>query len=236
MHSHDRRILVLQHAEPEHLGRIADALSDACVEYTYLRADLGHPIPSTLDGYQGLIVMGGPQSVYEEERYPFLGPEKALVRHAVLMKRPVLGVCLGSQLIAEVLGSRVYPGAAPELGWKEVRISAEAALDPILGHLPPALTPLHWHGDIYDLPDGATPLGSSELAPVQGFSWKQQVYGLLFHLEMTLQQLIDMTAEFPDDLTRAGTTRDALLADSSDKFAALAEISLEVFRRWTTLL
>ena len=236
MHSYNKRVLVLQHAEPEHLGHIAEALTQEGVGYTYLRSDLGQPIPKTLDGYQGLIVMGGPQSVYEEDRFPFLRAEKSLAHHAILMNRPVLGVCLGSQILAEVLGSRVYPGSAFELGWKKVRLSSEAAYDPLLNHLQGEITPLHWHGDVYDLPEGAKPIGSSEIASVQGFSWEERAYGFLFHLEMTPAQLAAMVEAFPDDVARGSTTPAAIMAEAAEGFAALIEPGLEVFRRWAKLL
>lgn len=236
MPSNTRRILVLQHAEPEHLGRIAEALMHEGVDYTYLRPDLGQPIPAKLDGYQGLVVMGGPQSVYKENLFPFLRAEKALTRHAVETNRPVLGVCLGSQILAEVLGSRVQPSGAFELGWKKVTLSVEVADDPVLGHLPRAITPLHWHGDVYDLPPGAKPIGSSELTPVQGFAWKERFYGLLFHLETTLKQVSAMVEVFQSDVLRSGMTPAALLAEAPDRVEALRKRSLEVFRRWAALV
>lgn len=234
--SYTRKVLVLQHVEPEHLGRIGDALTDEGVEFTYLRPDLGQPIPRRLTGFSGLIVMGGPQSVYEEDRFPYLAAEKALVRHAIETECPVLGVCLGSQILAEVLGSRVYSGGAFELGWKKVTISPEAANDYVLGGLPEIITPLHWHGDIYDLPPGATLIGSSELTPVQGFISQGIFYGLLFHLEITPAQLSMMVEGFPNDVHRSGTTPAALLAEATEHAEIMREQGQVVFRRWASLV
>lgn len=236
MKLNNKRILVLQHAEIENLGIISDILIQLGFEYKYLRADLGQPIPLTLDGYQGLILMGGPQSVYEENYYQYLKSEKILVNHAIENDFPILGICLGSQLLAEALGSRVYPGNAFELGWKRVTLSSEMANDPVLGHLPEIITPLHWHGDIYDLPVGATPIGSSELTAVQGFVWKQKIYAILFHFEMSFPQIMAMVKAFPDDLKRSGITRDMVIAQTTKHLNVLHTHALETFRRWAVLV
>jgi GMP synthase-like glutamine amidotransferase len=232
----NRRVLVLQHAEAEHLGRIAEALRTEGVEYQSIRADLGEPIPTRLNGFNGLILMGGPQGVYEEARFPFLKGEKLLTEQAVNARLPVLGVCLGSQILAEVLGSKVRPGGSFEVGWRDVAIASECTDDPVLGDLPSILTPLHWHGDVYDLPREAKPIGSSSMTPVQGFVLNGRFYGLLFHLETTLDQLTAMVQGFPDDVRRGGMTANLLMNSASDHLEALVEPGSQVFGRWAALV
>jgi GMP synthase-like glutamine amidotransferase len=195
-----KRILVIQHAPDEHLGRIGDVLRNEGVAYDTLRPDLGEAVPAALNSYSGLIILGGPQSVYEEDKYPFLKLEKQLTHDAVTKNRPIFGVCLGSQILAEVLGSRVYAGQSFEAGWKRVILASEIKYDGVLGQLPSVITPLHWHGDVYDLPRGAVPVGSSDATPVQGFAWQERFYGVLFHIEVTLAQVAAMSAAFPEDL------------------------------------
>ena len=231
-----KRVLVLQHADPEHPGLILEALRDVGAQVKTIRTDLAQPAPPSLDAYAGLIIMGGPQSVYEEDKYPYLRAEKQLAREAIDNNIPLLGVCLGSQVIADVLGSGVHPGPAPELGWKPVKRAPEAANNPILSALPETFTPLHWHGDIYDLPKGATPIGSSEMTATQGFSYNQNVYALLFHLEMTHQQINMMVAQFPDDVRRANLEPSDLLAETPARAEALREAAINVFGRWSNLL
>ena len=230
------RVLVLQHADPEHPGLIANAVSAAGASIEIVRGDLGQEAPVSLEGYSGLVIMGGPQSVYEEDRFPYLRTEKMLARQAIDNNIPTIGVCLGSQIIANVLGSDVHPGSHMELGWKDVRCSVEIANDPVLSPLPPTVTPLHWHGDVYDLPNGATSIGSSQMTPVQGFTYGDNVYALLFHLEMTEQQIIDMADLFPEDIRRGGYEPETLLSETPVRAAAIRETGTEIFTRWANLL
>ncbi len=231
-----KRVLVLQHADPEHPGLIADALQEVGGVLEIIRGDLGQPVPESLGGYDGLIIMGGPQSVYEEDKFPYLRDEKRLARQAIDNAIPLIGVCLGSQIIADVLGSDVHPSGGVEIGWKEVICSREATGDPVLSALPATFTPLHWHGDVYDLPNGATPIGSSDMTPVQGFIYGTTTYALLFHLEMTEPQITDMVQLFPEDIRRGGLSPETLLAETPTRAAALKPIATETLTRWANLL
>ncbi len=230
------RVLVLQHADPEHPGLITDAVRNVGGTLETVRGDLGQAIPSSLDGYAGLIIMGGPQSVYEEDRFTYLRAEKQLAREAIDNNIPLIGVCLGSQIIADVLGSEVHPSGGVEIGWRQITRSPDIAANPILSALPESFTPLHWHGDIYDLPDGATPIGSSEMTPVQGFIYGETTYAPLFHLEMTEQQITEMATLFPDDVRRGGLEPEELLSQTSAHAAAIKPIATEIFNRWANLL
>ncbi len=230
------RVLVLQHANPEHPGLIADAVGGVGGTLETVRGDLDQSVPESLDGYSGLIIMGGPQSVYEEDRFPYLRAEKVLARQAIDNNIPLIGVCLGSQIIADVLGSEVHPSGDVEIGWKDVTRSAGTANDLVLSSLPQTFTPLHWHGDVYDLPDGATSIGSSEMTPCQGFTYGETTYALLFHLEMTEQQITEMATLFPEDIRRGGLQPEFLLSETPAHAAALKPIAAEIFNRWAKLL
>lgn len=231
-----RRVLVLQHAEPEHLGLIADALTEEGVQYSYIRTDLDVPVPEEIEPHQGLVVMGGYQSVYEEQQYPYLRGEKTLIRKVIRSGRPVLGICLGSQLLAEALGSQVRSSGSFELGWKKVYISSDVSNDPVLKHLPRIIEPMHWHGDIYGLPAEAVSVGASDQTAVQGFVWRQRCYGFLFHLETTVAQVSQMAQTFPKDVVRGGLTTDALLAQAQDRIPGLHNVAMTAFRNWARLL
>ena len=230
------RVLVLQHADPEHPGLIADVVRNTGASLETIRGDLGQSAPPSLDGYAALIIMGGPQSVYEEDKFPYLRAEKQLAREAIDNTIPLIGVCLGSQIIADVLGANVHPSGGVEIGWKNVTRSEYAAADPILSVLPETFTPLHWHGDVYDLPNGAAPIGSSDMTPVQGFTYGETTFAPLFHLEMTEQQITDMATLFPDDVKRGGLSPETLLAETPARAAALKPVATEIFTRWANLL
>lgn len=230
------RILVLQHADPEHPGLIADTVRNIGGTLETIRGDLGQPAPATLDGYSGLIIMGGPQSVYEEEKFPYLRAEKQLARQAIDNNIPLIGVCLGSQIIADVLSSEVRPSGYVEIGWKDIIRSPGITANPVLSALPETFTPLHWHGDIYDLPNGATPIGASDMTVCQGFTYGETTFAPLFHLEMTEQQITEMATLFPDDIKRGGLDPETLLSETPVRAAAIKPIATEIFTRWAGLL
>jgi len=140
------------------------------------------------DQVDGLIIMGGPMNVNEHENYPWLPIEKQFIRGFLYDRKPVLGVCLGAQLMAAALGSRVYPQPEKELGWFPVIRAPEADDHPLLEPLPESLTVFHWHGDTFDLPLRATALGSTESCPHQGFAVDRSL-ALQFHLELNRESV-----------------------------------------------
>ena len=177
------RILALQHHELEHPGAYAATLHRAGAEVEVVRSFAGDVCPRTLAPYDGLIVMGGPMSVGDDARYPWLRDERALIAAAIATDTPTLGVCLGSQLIAAVAGAPVAPGSAPEIGWYHISPTADAAADPLFADATP-FAALEWHRDAFPLPRGAVALAASAQYPVQAFRLRRRVYGLLFHLEV----------------------------------------------------
>src|SRR5271167_4363036 len=126
------KIVVLQHHPAEALGAIADSLESAALAWQYIRVHEGQPIPTSISGAGGLIVMGGPQTVYELDDYPYLRDEMQLIEAALKENKPILGVCLGSQLLAATLGAKVHRGATREIGWYPVRLTDAARDDRLL--------------------------------------------------------------------------------------------------------
>jgi GMP synthase (glutamine-hydrolysing) len=223
-------LLVLQHAPCEHPGAIADALPGIALHT--IRADLGHPVPKELGNADGLIVMGGPQSVYEQDKFPHLRDELHLIEDALRREKPILGVCLGSQLLAAALGARVYPGKQKEIGWFDVTLCD----DPLWGNAPRQFTALHWHGDVFDLPRGAKLLASSALTPHQAYRYGKNACALLFHLEMTAPQIAEMVTLFADELHQAGSDARAILTGAKKHLPTLRPIAATVFSAWKDLL
>ena len=174
--------LILQNVAWEGPGLIASEAKARGLRTEIRRLDLGAgmPPPGEVDG---LVVMGGPMGVYETGKYGFLESECKLIRELVARGRPVLGVCLGAQLLASALGARVFPGHKPEIGFGSVQLTGAGNDDPLMGPAGPIVPVFHWHGDTFDLPQGATLLASSEDYPHQAFRFGKCAYGLQFHLE-----------------------------------------------------
>jgi GMP synthase-like glutamine amidotransferase len=179
-------VLVLQHIECEPPGVYEDVLVERGIEIQRVELDRGEPLPPWRD-FDALIAMGGPMSANDDVELPWLTEEKRAVAEAVRAGVPFWGVCLGVQLLAASLGARVYPGPEPEVGLLTVALSEDGLADPVFAGLPREVLTLQWHGDTFDLPDGAVALAGSEQYPNQAFRWGSRVYGVQFHLEVSTE-------------------------------------------------
>lgn len=230
------KVWVLQHIHCETLGIIADALESAGVSAQYIRSFEGEAIPKETRDAAGLIVMGGPMGVYDHPRYPFLKDEMRLIARALQEEKPVLGVCLGSQLLAAALGAAVTRGKRKEIGWHPVTLLESAGSDPLWKGVEPSFTAYHWHGDIFGLPKGAVPLASSELTECQAFRYGRSAYGILFHVEVTEKLIQDMVETFADELREARVEGREILGKAGRFMPQLQKIGASVFRRWASFI
>jgi GMP synthase-like glutamine amidotransferase len=178
------RILILQHIACEPPGVYEDILVEKGASIHRVEIDEGQPLPDWR-GFDAFLAMGGPMSVNDGDTLPWLAAEKRLVREAVLAGKPYWGVCLGAQLLAASLGARVYVGAKPEVGILPVHLTAEAQTDAVFSGLPQDFLTLQWHGETFDLPEGAVLLATSPDYPNQAFRLKKKAYGVQFHMEVT---------------------------------------------------
>ena len=224
--------LILQHAAPEGPAAIGAALQRRGIATRVVHVYRGEPVPAELAGADALVVMGGPMGVYEADRHPRLRGEIDLLADAVARGLPVLGICLGSQLLAAALGARVYRGGCKELGWHDVVLDPAAAGDPLLGPLPPRFAALHWHGDVFELPDGARGLARSERTRHQAFAYGERAWGLLFHLETRPADVEAMTRAFPDEVADGGQTPASLAASTARHAGEAMQLGRAVFGRW----
>lgn len=229
-------VLVLQHVECETPGLILDVLKTKNARVRTIRSFRGEEMPTGTDGLAGLVVMGGPMGVYERRRYPFLLKELRLIEAALEEGRPILGVCLGSQLLAAALGAEVRPGPSKEIGWYDVTLTEAGRADKLWAGVPATFTALHWHGDVFDLPAGAEWLASSARTPHQAFRHGRNAYGLLFHLEVTPPLVRDWAATFEEELAREQISPEAVVKDAARHLPRLRTIGRSVFRAWVNLL
>ena len=187
----------LKHVPFEGLDSIRDWAENTPVKVTSTCLYKNEPLPN-IDTLDGLVIMGGPMSVNETLEHPWMADEKRFIRNVIDQGKAVLGVCLGAQLIADVLGAKIYPNKYKEIGWFPIKKVAAASDCGLVEFLPDQLEVFHWHGETFDLPDGAALLASSDACANQGFIYKKRVIGLQFHLETTpasLRALIDKCAD-----------------------------------------
>ncbi len=213
-----------------------DVLRDHRIGINYIQTHVGKSVPAEMADKAGLIVMGGPMGVYEQAQYPFLRDEMHLIESALTVGRPVLGVCLGSQLLASVLGAEVKKGERKELGWHAVTLSEVAAQDALFAGVRTEFWPFHWHGDVFSLPKQAVNLASSRQTGCQAFRYGKNAYGMLFHLEVTQAQISQMLWDFAEELREAGGGAAEITEQIPRHLPVLQEIAGDVLGRWASML
>jgi len=237
VNSSDRRCVVLQHLPAEGPYAIATALGGAGVPADVLHLYDGAAVPGDAATLAGLVVMGGSMAAYSDEDFPTRRAELQLLEAALEEGVPVLGVCLGAQLLVQAAGGRVYKGGAgPEIGWGPVRFLPEAADDELLGDVPGSATVLHWHGDTFDAPRGAALLASSDRYPNQAVRIGEAAWGLQFHLEVDDAAVAAFLEDFGDDALTAGVSPSDIGDAADDMLAALAPLQKSVLGRFARLV
>jgi GMP synthase (glutamine-hydrolysing) len=223
-----RRAVVLQHTPTEGPERVDDLLAERGFTCDVRRLDAGDRLPEALGAGEPLVVMGGPMGVGDagDPRYPFLEPEIAFLRRVVASGQPVLGICLGSQLLAAGAGARVYPNQRDgeplrEVGWGPVDLIGRER-EPVLAGLRAQELVLHWHGDTFDLPAGAVHLASTPACRHQAFRLGERQFALQFHPELSPDVIATWVREDADYVRAANGDGGAerILADTARHFAA----------------
>ncbi len=171
-----------------------------------------------LNEFDFLVIMGGPMSVYEEEKYPWLVEEKRFIGRVIEVGKPVLGICLGAQLIANVLGAKVYPGKYKEIGWFPVRLRNEAESIRVFSGFPREFMAFHWHGDTFDIPKGALWAAESDACLHQAFVYNDRVVALQFHLEPVEKSIENLIKNCSHELIKAPYIQSAEEMLNKDKY------------------
>jgi len=182
------RLHYLQHGPTEGPGMITEWAAEHGHAISGTHLYRGETLPA-LDSFDWLVIMGGPMNIYEYRNHPWLKGEKNLISEAIEGGKTVIGVCLGAQLIADVLGAKIYQNPEIEIGWFPVRFLDARKSVQAFSEFPSELTSLHWHGDTFDLPPGAIHLAESEACKHQAFAFGDKVIGLQFHIEVPEEEL-----------------------------------------------
>ena len=223
-------VLVFRHVPFEHLGLIAPALESRGLKFEYVDLFREPEAPIDMDAAHGLVFMGGPMSANDD--LPYIRRELTLIERAAAAGKPVLGVCLGAQLVAKALGARVYRNPVKEIGWYPITWTEAASRDALLSGLAGEETVFHWHGETFDLPAGAELLASSHACRNQAFRWGESVYAFQFHLEVTPEMISDWISQ---DLNSGDVRELDTLPDPHTHAARMADLSRLVFGRWAAL-
>jgi len=235
----DMRLVVIQHLFCETPGAFDEELDRRGVERTVVEIDVGDRLPDWR-GYDGIIAMGGPMSVNDETEHPWLVDEKRWVAEAVEGGKAFFGACLGVQVLASALGAEVYPLEQPEVGLLPVERTSEGMDDPVLGPLDDPLVTLQWHGDTFDLPDGAVLLARSPAAPHQAFRVGERAYGIQFHMEVTPEMaqtwagIPEYEAALVSTLGKEGGR--AFLAEAAERHAEITGQGRRLISGWLDLV
>jgi GMP synthase-like glutamine amidotransferase len=192
------RIHYLQHVPFENLGNIQAWAEERGHEISGTMLSRDEQLPG-LEDFDWLVIMGGPMNIYEHDKYPWLGQEKEFMRQAVDADKIVLGICLGAQLLADVLGGKVRRNEEREMGWFPVKLTSEAGDSRIFSSLPESFVAFHWHGDTFDIPPGAKRMAESQACRNQAFELGKAV-GLQFHLESSMDSIDHLITNSADEL------------------------------------
>ncbi|MDR4498117.1 MAG: type 1 glutamine amidotransferase [Candidatus Scalindua sp.] len=196
-------VIIIKHIDIEGPGTIGDFLEEKDVPYRIINVFNQEPIPEYLSDISAVILLGGPMNVYEEDKYPFLKKEDAFLKEIFGKGLPVLGFCLGAQLIAKAKGARVKKNPQKEIGWFKLSLDKDVLDDPLFQGFPGEFDVFQWHGDTFEIPDNSVKLAGSELCSNQAFRVGNNVYGLQFHIEVTdvmIQEWIDAYKDEIDSL------------------------------------
>ncbi|API53711.1 GMP synthase [Rhizobium leguminosarum] len=231
------RVAVIENMRNTGLGALAAALDEAGAEIEWFRVWQDGILPLDISGHDALVVLGGEQSALDDETHPYLPELVRLTRRFGDAGKAVLGICLGSQILARAYGADNLLGAAREFGWHGISVTAEGRADPLLSALGGEFTIFEWHADTFSLPEGAVRLASSPVAENQAFRIGRAVYGTQFHFEANSMVVEQWKAEFPDTIARISPGWLENRAELAARHGAAADAAgLAIARAWVSLI
>ncbi|HET8899444.1 MAG TPA: gamma-glutamyl-gamma-aminobutyrate hydrolase family protein [Rhodanobacteraceae bacterium] len=232
------RLLVFQHVAAEPLGTLDPLIRQRGHRIRYANFEREPDAAPNVDHYRGLVVLGGPMNVADRDQRAHLLTELRAIERMLAQGKPVLGICLGAQLLAHVLGAPIRRLSAPEIGWHRLHTTADARVDSVLSPLAEAVEVFQWHSCCFDVPRDATHLAATDGCPPQAFRYGDNAYGFQFHLEMD-QALIERWLETPayrEELIESGGDADAVRRDTRQYIGAMQARADSVFNGFLDLV
>ena len=235
----EKKSLIIKHNPSEGGGLFEKILKERGWEQEILPLYSGKVLPDSVDSYGLTLIMGGPMSANDEDRFPFLKKEIPFVRQMLKLGKPVLGICLGAQIMAKSLGARVYPGPHKEIGWYFLNQTPSAKSDPLFSLLDSYFLVFQWHGETFDLPNGGICLAGNEAYPSQAFRFGEWAYGLQFHFEVTEPMIKTWLGQWSEEIKKAKPQPSSALDILRDSRIYLERLQKQVrlfFGRYLELL
>jgi GMP synthase-like glutamine amidotransferase len=205
------KVLTIRHVKIEHAGLLGEVLYNMGYKIHYLDTPKGQLLEEPLENYSLVLVLGGYMGAYEEDKYPFLNYEFKIIEYALKENIPLIGICLGSQMLARVLGSKVYKGPIKEIGFFEVK---KAEKHPYFDSFQDSFKVFQWHNDTFDLPESAIRVFTSDTYPNQGFVYNKAL-GLQFHIEVDESMIKEWLLEYSDEINKEGINTSDILKSAS---------------------
>ncbi len=229
-------VLIVQNDAHEGAGSLATLLAQRGIDQHVVQGFGAKYSELASDRFSALVVLGGAQSAYETDKYTFLKKEMALCRDFVDAQKPLLGFCLGAQILAAALGGEVVPGKQKEIGWYDLTLRSEAKEDPLMRNHPSKLLAYHFHGDVIQNVPQAITLASSDMTPLQAFRYGPNAYGFQYHAEVDRSLLADMCRNNHDYLAANGIDAESLISDSQSHLPDFERHCTAMLKGWIELL
>ena len=232
------KALILQNAKGEDHGYFAEILDNRGWVQRLIRLYRGDSIPNNWPDYDLIMIMGGPMNVYEEESFPYLADENELIKEALKRKIPLLGFCLGVQLLAKASGAKVVKGHKKEIGWFKVQLTEAGIGDPILHSFPKSFLVFQWHGDTFELPNNAVRLCNSPDYVNQAIGIDNLSYGFQFHFEITGEMIAEWLEDGKAEVDSLGdpSLSEKIMNETKSNFSAMRTLGELFFMKYLALI
>jgi GMP synthase (glutamine-hydrolysing) len=229
-------VLIIKHIEIEGPGLIEDCFKGERIPYQILNLESGIHLPGP-DDFKGVVILGGPMNVYEEDRYSFLREEYLFIKEVIQRGKAIVGICLGAQLIAKALGAKVTKAPVKEIGWFDVSLTKAGSHDPLFSRLPETFSVFQWHEDTFDLPSAGKLIATSNPVPHQAFRYGENAYGLQFHLEVTEEMIRKWMKTYEEDFNGFQTPllpKLKILSETERRIGAFKKRGMRFFKNFFT--